>query len=359
MRTLRNLVLGLIVLIGIAAAVAYAFRGQIAVALMERQLKITLSGDAIAELPDGLHVALCGTGSPMQSPDHGGPCVGIIAGKRFMVIDAGSGASRVLARMNLAPGRIDDILLTHFHSDHIDGLGELLMQRWVGGAHTTPVPVHGPEGVASVVGGFNTAYTLDKGYRVAHHGEQAVPPSGSGGVAVTFTPDASGEATVIEDGDLKVVAFLVDHEPIHPAVGYRISYKGRTVVISGDTKPNAAVEREAQGVDLLVHEALSPELVKLIADAATAGGRTNIAKLMNDIPGYHTSPEAAAEIAARAKVKMLVLNHIVPALPLSALEGPFLGKAREIFKGPLHVAHDGEFVSLPAGSQEINYGSRL
>lgn len=355
---MRNLILGLLVLLGIAAAVGYVFRGEIAVALMERQLKQTLSGDPIGALPDGLHVAFCGTGSPMQSPDHGGPCVGIIAGKRFMVVDAGSGASRVLARMGLQPGRIDDILLTHFHSDHIDGLGELLMQRWVGGAHTSPVPVHGPEGVDSVVGGFNAAYTLDKGYRIAHHGEKAVPPSGSGGVAVPFTPDANGEATIIEDGDLKVVAFLVDHEPIHPAVGYRISYRGRTVVISGDTKPNAAVEKESQGVDLLVHEALSPQLVKLIEDAANAGGRTNIAKLMHDIPDYHTSPEAAAEIAARAKVKMLVLNHIVPALPLSALEGPFLGKAREIFQGPLHLAHDGDFVSMPVGSQEIIYGSR-
>lgn len=359
MRTLRNLVLGLLVLLGIAAAVAYAFRGQIAMSLVERQLKQNLTGDPIAALPDGLHVALCGTGSPMQSADRSGPCVAVIAGKRFIVIDAGSGASRVLARMNLPPGRIDEVLLTHFHSDHIDGLGELMMQRWVGGAHTAPLPVHGPEGVESVVEGFNAAYELDKGYRVAHHGEKTVPPGGAGGTPNPITLDAEGEAIVLEEGDLRIVAFKVDHAPIEPAVGYKVTYKGRSAVISGDTKPNALLEREAQGVDLLVHEALSPKLVGLIAETAKNAGRPNIAKLMTDIPDYHTSPEDAAGIAQRARVKMLLLYHIVPLLPLSALEGPFLGKAPEIYTGPLHLGRDGDIVSMPAKSQEITFGSRF
>ena len=89
--------------------------------------------------------------------------------------------------MALAPGRIEALLLTHFHSDHIDGMGGLMLQRWVGGAHTAPLPVHGPDGVEAVVAGFNAAYTPDRGYRVAHHGPETVPPGGFGGTAKPFS----------------------------------------------------------------------------------------------------------------------------------------------------------------------------
>lgn len=354
---MRRLLLGVVVIVGIAAAGVYAFRGEIALALMQSVVEKNMAGDAIAELPDGLHVGLCGSGAPMPG-ERGGPCVMVIAGKRLIIIDSGTGGVRTLARMGFGAGQIERVLLTHFHSDHVDGLGEMMLQRWVGGSHTTPVPVHGPEGVERVVAGFNEAYTLDQGYRVAHHSADVLPPPGFGGTATPFVL-VDGEAIVIDNGGLKITAFAVDHAPIEPAVGYRITYKGRTAVISGDTKPNAAVEKAAAGADLLVHEALSPELVNMIGAAAKKAGRDNLAKIMHDILDYHTTPEQAAAIAARAKVKFLLFYHIVPPLPLSALEGPFVGRSREIFQGPLSVGRDGDFVSMPAGSSEVSISNRL
>lgn len=356
---MRKFLLGVLVLGLVVAGGAYAFRGEIALALMKRTVEQNFAGDPLDGLGDGLHVALCGAGSPMPDAARSGPCVAIVAGKRLIVIDAGSGASRTLSRMRLPPGQIERILLTHFHSDHIDGLGELMLQRWVGGAQQAPVPVHGPEGVAAIVDGFNSAYATDKTYRIAHHGADIVPPGGFGGAATPFATAPTGETIVIDDAGLKITAFAVAHMPVEPAVGYKIAYKGRTVVISGDTKASANVEAAANGADLLVHEALSPALVGLIGEAAKKANRANIAKIMSDIVGYHTSPEEAAAIAARAKVKALLLYHIVPPLPLSALEGPFLGKARDIFKGPLNVGRDGDIVSLPAGSAEVTFGNRL
>ena len=354
---MRRLFIGLVVVIGIAAAVGYAFRGQIALALMQSVVEKNMANNAISELPDGLHVGLCGSGAPMPG-ERGGPCVIVIAGKRLIIIDSGTGGVRTLARMGFGPGSIERVLLTHFHSDHIDGLGEMMLQRWVGGTHTTPLPIHGPEGVDRIVAGFNEAYALDQGYRIAHHGADVLPPSGFGGTASPFAL-VDGEATVIDDGGLKITAFKVDHTPIEPAVGYRISYKGRTAVISGDTKAIPMVEKQAEGVDLLVHEALSPELVNMLGAAAKKAGRDNLAKIMHDILDYHTTPEEAAAIAARAKVKFLLFYHIVPPLPLSALEVPFLGKSREIYSGPLAVGRDGDFVSMPAGSTEVAISNRL
>lgn len=356
---MRRFLVGLLVLVAAVGGAAYVFRAEIALAVMQRTLDANFAGDPLAAMPDGLHIALCGAGSPMPDAARSGPCVAIVAGKRLIVIDTGSGASRTLSRMRLPPAQVERILLTHFHSDHIDGLGELMLQRWAGGGTQAPVPVHGPEGVQNVVDGFNAAYTLDKGYRVAHHGPAVVPPAGFGGAAVPFAVAATGETTVLDDGGLKITAFAVDHAPIEPAVGYKIYYKGRTAVISGDTKVSANVEAAAAGVDLLVHEALSPKLVAMIGDAAKKSGRTNIEQIMHDIVDYHTSPEEAAGIAARAKVRALLLYHIVPPLPVGALEGPFLGRAREIFSGPLQVGRDGDVVSLPAGSAEVAFGNRL
>jgi ribonuclease Z len=59
--------------------------------------------------------------------------------------------------MNLPPANVEAVFLSHFHSDHIDGLGELMLQRWAGGANRSPLPVFGPTGVDSVVRGFEAA----------------------------------------------------------------------------------------------------------------------------------------------------------------------------------------------------------
>ena len=80
---------------------------------------------------------------------------------------------------------------------------------------------------------------------------------------------------------------------------------------------------------------------------------------MQDIQNYHTTPWAAAAIARDDNVGALLLNHIVPPLPLKALEGPFLGDARKVYTGPLWIARDGDLISLPAGDKTITRKSLL
>jgi len=359
--------LGLAGACAVLGGVAYAWRGDIAIAMMRQNIAAALSTDAIADLPDGLHVGLCGAGSPFSDALRSGPCVAVVAGRRLFVVDAGDGAARNLQRMALAPGRVEAVLLTHFHSDHIDGLGALMLQRWVAGANATPLPIHGPQGVDAVVAGFNAAYTLDRGYRIAHHGPQIVLPGGFGGLAKPFASKTStpfaraddGDVVVISDSDLKVTAFAVSHAPIEPAVGYSFDYKGRKVVISGDTTPSPRVEAAAKGADLLVHEALAPNLVRLLEEGARAAGRPNLEKIFKDIVDYHTTPEQAADIAQRAGTGFLLLHHIVPALPLAALEQPFLGASRTRFSGSIKLGRDGDFVSMPAGTKAITVTNRL
>lgn len=352
-----------LVLAGLAAVVlagAWLFRGDIALGVMARTLERNLSAAPADGLPDGLHVALCGAGSPMPDPSRAGPCTAVLAGKRLFVFDSGAGSVRNLTLMGMPPAQVERVFLTHLHSDHIDGLGELMLQHWAGGSAATPLPIHGPAGVEAVVGGLMTAYGPDRGYRIAHHGEAVVPPAGFGGEARPFVIGAApAQVALVDDPDLKIRAFAVDHAPVSPAVGYVIEYKGRRAVISGDTGITAAVEQASRDADLLVHEALSVRLVGLQKAAAERTGRANLAKIFGDITDYHADPEAVAGLAERARVRYLLLTHIVPPLPLRALEGPFLGESRRIFRGPVRVGRDGDVISLPAGSADIRHSRRL
>ncbi len=351
---MRRLWPGLLALILVLLLAGYALRGPIARRALERTVAANMRTDLVRELPDGLHLALCGAGSPLPDPKRAGPCTAVIAGRRLFVVDAGAGSPRVLSRMRIPQGEIEAVFLTHFHSDHIDGLGELMLQRWANGGRSAPLPVIGPAGVEQVVDGINAAYGQDRRYRVAHHGPEVVPPSGAGGVAQPFAPPADGAGVVlIEDGGLTITAFRVEHAPVEPAVGYRFDYGGRSLVLSGDTARSANLAHFAEGADVLVHEALAPQLVEVLTREAEAAGRRNLAQITRDIVDYHTTPVEAAELAREAGVKLLLLNHIVPPLPVAPLEQLFLEGVADVYEGPVQVGRDGTLVRLPAGSDAI------
>ena len=352
---MRRALLAILAVLVVLAAAVYAFRAPLAQRLMERVAVRQLGAPPVPELGDGLHVVLCGAGGPLPDPVRSGPCVGVVAGGKLFVVDAGAAAARNLASFGFQPAAIEALFLTHFHSDHIDGLGELALQRWAGGARTEPMPVVGPIGVERVVEGFHAAYAADVEYRVAHHGEATVPPSGAGMEAVPFPAPADGHAPVVwQDGDVRITAFRVEHEPVSPAVGYRIDYAGRSVLVSGDTKRSENLQRFAEGVDLLVHEALAANMVAIMNRAATAAGRENLAKITSDIPDYHATPAEAAEIAEAAGAGHLLFYHVVPPLRAPGMEALFLEGVADAYAGPVTVGRDGTLASLPAGSKAID-----
>lgn len=332
-----------------ALAGTFVFRGEIALALMRRGADQALTFALKDALPDGLHAAFCGTGSPLPDRSRAGPCLAVIADERVFVFDAGEGAAETLNLMGIRTSQIEAVFITHLHSDHFDGLGPLALQHWASGASRAPLVAYGPPGIDRVARGLNEAYAIDSGYRIAHHGDRVVPASGFGIAPRPLTlPDGADSAVVFDDGGVVITAFLVAHEPVVPAYGYRIDYGGRSLVVSGDTRRADAIARASEGADLLVHEALSPELVGLMRDAAANAGQDVSAQIFADIPSYHTTPSEAAELAQAADVRVLALTHLIPPLPIWGLEGPFLGGARSRFDGDLWVMRDGDVISMPS-----------
>lgn len=313
-------------------------------AIFDRVLKERFAASAATLFDDdGLKVVFCGTGSPLPSV-RAQTCTAVFAGGKYYMVDAGTGGWETLAAGSVPANRLAGIFLTHFHSDHIGDLGEANLGSWVAGREA-PLPVYGPAGVERVVNGENEAFAQDNVYRTAHHGEAIASTAGAGMAANAFDGDVT--AVVFEKGGLKVTAFPVGHAPVSPAVGYRFDYKGRSVVISGDTAYSESLIAAAKGADVLLHEAQANHMVAKMEKGAAAVGNDRLATILGDIPDYHTSPEDAARVANEADVGLLVLTHLTPA--------PDNGIARRIFmrgvskvRKNVRLGEDGDVILLPA-----------
>jgi len=308
--------------------------------LVERQIASNLGrvDTSVLSSPD-LTVVLCGTGSPLPDPARASACTAVIAGGQFVVVDAGPGSAEVLNLTNLPIANVNAVLLTHFHSDHIGDLGEMGTQTWIAGRQH-PLDVYGPPGVTQVVAGFNEAYGADVTGRVAHHGEVNLPRAAGQLVAHEVALPGDAGTVVFDQGGLRITMFPVDHHPVAPAVGYRFDYRGRTVVVSGDTKKSAVLPQQARGADILVHEALRSDMIALAVEVATRLGQQRLAQMAKDILDYHTTPVEAAEIAAQAGVPHLVLTHLVPAPNNFLQRRMFLNGVSDVYKGKVTLGAD-------------------
>ena len=337
--------------------VLFAARKLVLPKIAERGFERVLSerlGAAPAKLEDGIHVYICGAGSPLFDAKRSGPCIAVQAGQKSFIFDAGTKGSQNLAPMGFPLGKADGIFLTHLHSDHIDGLGQMLLGTWINSGRTQPTKVYGPVGTAQVVEGFNMAYQIDSTYRTAHHGVAVANPDSFGATAHEINL-SNGSKVVYDQGGVKITATMVTHEPVHPAFGYRVDYKDRSIYISGDTAYDPRIADYAKDVDVMFHEALNMEMVQSMEAMAKKNGAKGLEKILFDIQDYHTSPVDAAKTAKQANADALVLYHIVPMLPNDLLIPMYVKGMDAEFDGKITVSQDGTVVRLPVDSDVILY----
>jgi len=238
-----------------------------------------------------IRVTLLGTGDPEPAMSRFGPSILVQAGSETLLFDAGRGCAQRLFQVNVSYRNVNALFLTHLHSDHIVGIPDLWLSGWVVSRRDIPLPVFGPEGTMEMIRNLEKAFAYDIRIRI-EDGKQS--PAGA---RLSATDIRQG--TVYEKNGVKVIAFLVDHFPVVPAFGYRIEYKGRTVVLSGDTRYCENLIAYSKGADLLVHEVvISPETV-------------SPSDPKYRIFAHHTRPEQAGKIFNQVKPKLAVYSHIV------------------------------------------------
>jgi len=298
---------------------------------------------AIAQEFDGLKITLCGTSSPIPAPGRAQACVAVETPEHLYIIDAGSGSAATANLSNVPMEKLRGILITHFHSDHISDIGDFNLNSWVAG-RPEPLQIIGPTGVERIVDGFNMAYELDRGYRVAHHGAELLNPELGTLQSKTIT-----EGVIVDQDGLRITAFEVSHLPIEPAFGYRLDYGGRSVVISGDSLVTDKIVEISNGADVVLHDAMSLQLVRGAAGMARTTGNTRLATVLKDIQDYHATTDDLNRLSSEAEIGQLALYHLVPA-PRNAMA--LRAFSNDIPEGAL-LTEDGMVISLPAGSEEI------
>jgi ribonuclease Z len=237
-----SVAVAMVVLIGAAAALV--FNVPAAQDAVFKRAATAVLGQTPEPL-DGMRVIVCGSASPLgRDLDRAQACIAVVTNEHFFLFDVGARSPLRMAQARLPMARINGVFLTHFHSDHIAALPDVNLASWVQG-RPAALDVYGPPGVQSVVDGFNTAYGLDRGYRTAHHGAARLPPELGPMRAHPFDP---GEV-VWQDDFITVTSFAVEHPPIEPAVGYRVDYRGRSVVTLGHIPVTRPERRESPNCD--------------------------------------------------------------------------------------------------------------
>lgn len=290
---------------------------------------------------DKVTVTLLGTGTPPPLIQRFGPSTLVQANGLNLLFDCGRGCTQRLWQKKVPLGKVHALLLTHLHSDHVVGIPDLLLTGWLRPpwAHRDdPLRVIGPAGTVSMMSHIEKAYAWDIKTRIA---DQKLPPAG-----VAHNATDMKEGVVFEKNGVKVTAFEVNHgAKIKPAFGYRIDVGDRSVVISGDTKPNENLIKHATGVDLLIHQvaAARPELLKKL-------------KFLKVILAHHTKPQEAGTVFTRTKPKLAVYYHLVnfgnkKIKPYSMKE--LVGLTRKTYSGPLMVGRDLMSFELSGGKVRV------
>jgi ribonuclease Z len=246
-------------------------------------------------------VILTGTGVPHPKPGRAGAGTLIRHGDVALQFDAGRSTVMRLMETGTPPYALSAVLLTHVHSDHVVGLPDVAMTRWIQQqlADTGPLVVVAADGLATrFVRRMLEPYDDDLALRSEHTGappiEVMVQP-----FELPTTPDVVWAS---EDGRVTVHAVAVHHEPVPEAVAYRIETPDATVVVSGDTRVCSEVEELSVGADLLVHEACRTSAMA----SAIAG------TVFEAIFNYHADTVELGAMAARSAVPHVVLTHLIP-----------------------------------------------
>jgi ribonuclease BN (tRNA processing enzyme) len=291
---------------------------------------------AQSEASPKTQIVLLGTGTPLPDPDRSGPCTTIVVNGTPYLVDFGTGLVRqaAAARRKGVKG-LDTVNLkigfvTHLHSDHTLGFPDIILTPWVMG-RKEPLEVYGPPGTQDMAEHILKAYEADIKART-----EGLEHSNNTGYKVNVHEIKPG--IVYKDQNVTVKAFAVHHGQWSQAYGYRFETPDRTIVISGDTSPDAAILDNCHGCDVLIHE------VYTLASFDKVPPEWKQYRL-----AYHTSSKELAEIATKAKPKLLILYHRGNAgcdqarteeCREAGSEEQLLKEIRQGYKGKVVAGHD-------------------
>ena len=269
---------------------------------------------------------MLGTGSPMPDPNRAGPTALVKAGETHILLDAGRGVVMRMAGAGSVPPMLGAVLITHFHSDHIAALNDVITTHWVMSRGDAVLRIYGPVGIRELVDHTLAMLGPDIGYRIAHHEELTEGPK------LEVTELEPGDSFTVDD--VAITTAATEHPPVFPTIGYRLEHEGAVVALVGDTNPCAGVDELAADADAYLQSVIRKDLVPLIPN-----------DMIQDILDYHSGVVEAAQTAARVGAKRLLLTHMVPAPPPEQYP-EWIARAAEHFSGEIIIGDDLTMVTI-------------
>lgn len=278
-------------------------------------------------------VTTTGTGTPIPNPDRAGAGTHVQYGAIRLQFDAGRMTMNRLVQMGTDVSELSAIFLTHYHSDHCTGLTDLLLTHWVMDRDDSwnELPVVAPTGhTTSFLERIFDAWDNDLAVRAHHNGRPGTPKTKIVGFDV---PDHPTE--VWSQGDVRVLAGQVRHEPVEGAVGYRVETPDGAIVISGDTKVCDEMAELSEGADVVVYEAMRFDLIEKRPPH------------MHFIMDYHADTRLIGAQAQALGTPTLMLTHLIPAPTDDAERQAYVDEVRQGgYTGDVIVCDDLTSVTL-------------
>ncbi len=278
-------------------------------------------------------IILTGTGYPRPHALRAGPGMLVRRGATILQFDAGRGTALRLAGLGISCRDLSAVFVSHHPSDHLVALPDLVLSRWTVRDRDTadsPLEVVVPQGPAEQFAEhLLDIWAADIEVRRAHM-QRAGRPEIS---CRSFSPSRSA-TDIWSNSDLSVAACKVHHEPVCPAVAFKVTSDEGVVVISGDTRVCDEVAELAADADVLVHEVIRRKPIE------NAG--------YGVILNYHAESVALGAMAARIRVPVLMLTHLIPAPDTVEQEQFYVDEIRAGgYQGRIIVGRDLSEISLP------------
>lgn len=275
-----------------------------------------------------MRVTFCGTASGGATAKRAATCILLDDGERGLLLDCGPGSLGALFRAGLALPKTQALVVSHLHMDHIHGFPEWL-------AHLvfpySAIPrVYGPAGTRAYVEHAVRATSLVTSVYGKPFGAPFEVP------VIEFEDGADWEIP-----EASVRSIVVPHAPEVVALAHRVSFAGRTIVYSGDTRAEAGLMVPlAEGGDMLIHEAYSEAG---LTDWTRGSEPSRIEAIFRAFERTHTRVDVAARIAEEAGIRTLVLTHLCPGEQPERLAA----EAQGWFSGEVVVAEDELSLRVP------------
>jgi ribonuclease BN (tRNA processing enzyme) len=260
------------------------------------------------------------------------------------LVDCDYGTVRNLVAPNINGQKIEKIVFTHLHNDHTSDVPALFTLQWTGG-RSKPIDLYGPYGTASMVRAAVEYCKADEEIRTVDEGRTAKVEDLYNGHDIDVT---SKLTPVFKDERVTVTASESTHYPEHSraqmphrAMGVRFDTPTRSIVITGDTNYSKNLVELAKGVDVFVCEVMDQAtrdrwLEQLKRDPQ-AGEKASITR---HVAETHSTPEDVGRMAAEAKVKLVVLNHLLTSAGTTAPLATLIDGVRKVYSGEVIVGED-------------------